>query len=107
MIYLDMFFFFLGTPPVAPLEDGSTPQFSSEYFYFTKNMQILNEYKIHTSTIYIDKFNRNGNKMIISLGRDINYTNPQLPEDMGWIFKVWDFNSLVGKSKQFLYRLEL
>jgi hypothetical protein len=103
MIYLDMFFFFLGTPPVQPLEDGSMPAFATEYFYFTKNMQILNEYKIHTSTVYIDKFTRNGNKMIISLGRDINYTNLQQPEDMGWIFKIWDFNSLVGKSKDLIH----
>jgi hypothetical protein len=31
----------------------------------------------------------------VSLGRDVNYNNPQVPEDMGWIVKVWDFNNFV------------
>lgn len=31
----------------------------------------------------------------MSLGRDVNYNNPQVPEDMGWIVKVWDFNNFV------------
>ena len=45
--------------------------------------------------MYIDKFNRGGDKKIVSLGRDVNYNNPQQPEDMGWIVKVWDFNNFV------------
>ena len=99
MIYLDMFFFFLGTPKLTPLPDGTMPQFAKEYFYFTKNMQIRQEYKIHTQTVYIDKFNRGGDKKIVSLGRDVNYNNPQVPEDMGWIVKVWDFNNFVQDGK--------
>ncbi len=103
MIYLDMFFFFLGTPKLTPLPDGTMPQFATEYFYFTKNMQIRQEYKIHTQTVYIDKFNRAGDKKIVSLGRDVNYNNPQQPEDMGWIVKVWDFNNFVQDGKQLIF----
>ena len=40
MIYLDMFFLFLGL-------DKSNPQDQSQYFYLTKNLQIKSEFKIH------------------------------------------------------------
>ena len=53
MIYLDMFFLFLGTPAPKP---GETAQFATEYFYLTKNLQIKSEFKIHHQTFYVDKF---------------------------------------------------
>lgn len=59
-------------------------------------MQIRQQYKIHTQTIYIDKFIRLGEKKIVSLGRDINL-NTQ--EDMGYVVKVWDFSSFVQDGK--------
>ena len=48
MIYLDMFFLFLGSK-----RDGDPAQ---QYFYLTKNMQIKSEFKIHHQTLYVDKF---------------------------------------------------
>ena len=66
MIQLDMFFLILGKPK------GGEPQDENEFLYFTKNKLIRNEYKIHTNTIYIEKFDRGGDKKIVSLGRDDN-----------------------------------
>lgn len=40
MIYLDMFFLFLGTPMMPPQQPGEPPVFVTEYFYLTKNMQV-------------------------------------------------------------------
>ncbi len=55
-------------------------------------MQIKQEFKIHTQTVYVDKFisNQKGMKLLISLGRDISFAAVQ-PEDLGWIVKIWDF----------------
>lgn len=99
MIYLDMFFLFLGTEAPKP---GETPQqFPIEYFYLTKNMQIKSEFRIHTQTFYVDKLinYQKGMKLLISMGRDvsINAISNQ-PEDLGWIVKIWDFQSLVQSS---------
>ena len=71
MIYLDMFFLFLGTPSTKP---GETPQqFPIEYFYLTKNLSIKEEFRIHTQTLYVDKFisYQKGMKLLISMGRDV------------------------------------
>ena len=71
MIYLDMFFLFLGTPSGKP---GETPhQFSIEYFYLTKNLSIKEEFRIHTQTLYVDKFisYQKGMKLLISMGHDV------------------------------------
>jgi hypothetical protein len=70
MIYLDMFFLFLGTPTPKP---GETPQMPVEYFYLTKNLSIKAEFKIHSQTLYVDKFisYKKGMKLLISMGRDV------------------------------------
>lgn len=92
MIYLDMFFLFLGTPVPKAGEQA----YPIEYFYLTKNLSIKSEFRIHTQTFYVDKFisYQKGMKLLISMGRDISNTSGQ-PEDLGWIVKIWDFQSLV------------
>ena len=89
-----MFFLFLGTPAPKP---GETAQFATEYFYLTKNLQIISEFKVHTQTFYVDKFinNQKGMKLLISMGRDIAVTPAGTADDLGWIVKIWDFQSLV------------
>lgn len=66
MIYLDMFFLFLGR------DKGKAGEINSESFYLTKNLQIKSEFKIHNETIYVDKFinYQKGMKLLISMGRD-------------------------------------
>lgn len=87
MLQVDMFFLILGKP-------SNQPQDEKEFLYFTKNKLIRNEYKIHTQTIYIDKFDREGgDKKIVSLGRDEN--EQQIEAAKGWILKVWDFSCFV------------
>ena len=49
MVYLDMFFLFLG-------KDARKKDDQTEYFYLTKNLQVKNEFKIHQRTFYVDKF---------------------------------------------------
>ena len=95
MIYLDMFFLFLGTPAPMP---GETPMaYPIEYFYLTKNMQIKSEFRIHSQTHYVDKFisYQKGMKLLISMGRDVQALPTGTTEDLGWIVKIWDFQSLV------------
>jgi hypothetical protein len=75
MMQIDMNFLFLGQ---SRLLGGENAQ--SESLFFSKNMQIVKEFKIHSSTVYLEKFIVNGNKMIISLGLDINKSN-SLPHD--------------------------
>lgn len=50
MIYLDMFFLFLGR------DKGKVGEPNSESFYLTKNLQIKSEFKVHNETLYVDKF---------------------------------------------------
>lgn len=106
MIYLDMFFLFLGTPVMPTPQPGETPQYATEYFYLTKNLQIKQEFKIHTQTVYVDKFisYQKGMKLLISLGHDYAYNQAtQTVEDLGWIVKIWDFQSLVQSCKHSLH----
>ena len=53
MIYLDMFFLFLGQ---EKMRAGQDMRDETEYFYLTKNLQVKSEFKIHHGTLYIDKF---------------------------------------------------
>ena len=103
MIYLDLYFFFVGIPPIKPNPDGSMPTFATEYFYLTKNLGIIKTFQIHSQALYVDKFVISNERMVkkelISMGRDINFQNPLAPEDFGWIVKVWTFDSLMGDSK--------
>lgn len=64
----------------------------------TKNLQIKSEFRIHTQTFYVDKFisYQKGMKLLISMGRDFAPgITGGAPEDLGWIVKIWDFQSLV------------
>jgi len=47
---------------------------ASQYFYLTKNLQVKSEFKIHSSTLYVDKFinYQKGLKLLISMGVDQN-----------------------------------
>jgi hypothetical protein len=75
MMQIDMNFLFLGQ---SRLLAGENVQ--SESLFFSKNMQIVKEFKIHSSTVYLEKFIVNGNKMIISLGLDINKSTSLSPD---------------------------
>jgi len=90
MIYLDMFFLFLGSPTPKP---GEAPV-PIEYFYLTKNLSVKQEFRIHTQTHYVDKFisYQKGMKLLISMGRDV-VQNPATGQvdDYGYVVKVWDF----------------
>lgn len=69
MIYLDMFFLFLGRDAKAKPADSA----GSEMFYLTKNLQIKSEFRIHHETFYVDKFinYQKGMKLLISMGQDL------------------------------------
>jgi hypothetical protein len=52
--------------------------------------------------VYVDKFisYQKGMKLLISLGHDYAYNAAtQAMDDLGWIVKIWDFQSLVQSSK--------
>jgi hypothetical protein len=73
----------------------------TEYFYLTKSLQVKSEFKIHTQTLYVDKFinYQKGLKLLISMGIDQNASEISGTEDSIQIIKIWDFQSLVHNSK--------
>jgi hypothetical protein len=85
MVYLDMFFLFLG-------RDLRKKDDMQEYFYLTKNLQIKSEFRIHHQTHYVDKFinYQKGLKLLISMGVDI-YAGEGGHEDQMHVIKIWDF----------------
>ncbi len=70
MVYLDMFFLFLGREKMK--NPGNATGDMNEYFYLTKSLQVKSEFKIHTQTHYVDKFinYQKGLKLLISMGVD-------------------------------------
>lgn len=90
MVYLDMFFLFLGRDKRKTMEGNGD---LNEYFYLTKSLQVKSEFKIHTQTHYIDKFinYQKGLKLLISMGVDQNYSETSGTEDSIQIIKIWDF----------------
>ncbi len=99
MIYLDMFFLFLGKDSKKGGPDAL------ESFYLTKNLQIKQEFRIHHETFYVDKFinYQKGMKLLISLGKDVFMNEAGEIEDQCQLIKLWDFQSMVHSSK--LYSL--
>jgi hypothetical protein len=87
MIYLDMFFLFLGR------DKGKVGEPNSESFYLTKNLQIKSEFKIHNETFYVDKFinYQKGMKLLVSMGRDLLINDAGAKVDEAYIIKLWDF----------------
>ena len=85
MIYLDMFFLFLGKD-IKRIDQ-------TESLFLTKNLQIKSEFKVHHETLYVDKFinYQKGMKLLISMGKD-NFVNDfDKIEDSTYIIKIWDF----------------
>lgn len=66
MIYLDMFFLFLGSDKLKQGEPFA------ETLYLTKNLVVKQEFRIHNETLYVDKFinYQKGMKLIVSMGKD-------------------------------------
>jgi len=65
MVYLDMFFIFLGR------EQRLGPE-GQQYLYLTKNMEVKESFRPHSETLFLEKilkFNK-GLKLIVSLGFD-------------------------------------
>ena len=103
MIYLDMFFLFLGC------DKGKIGEPHSESLYLTKNLQIKQEFKIHNETFYVDKFinYQKGMKVLISMGKDLFLNELGKEEDRCFIIKVWDFQSLVHSSNYISLHLNI
>lgn len=91
MVQLDMFFMFLGRETDA---DGDT----SEHLYLTKEMKISKKWMIHHQTLYIDKVITSSMKLIYTFGIDCGYNENYEVQDRAYVFKIWDWTSLVGES---------
>lgn len=99
MIYLDMFFLFLGSDKLKAGESQSST------LYLTKNLVVKQEFRIHHETLYVDKFinYQKGMKLIVSMGKDRFVADNEEVQDECQLIKVWDFQSLVHSSKTFPY----
>jgi hypothetical protein len=91
MVYLDMFFLFLGRETSA---DGDV----SEYLYLTKSMEISKKWMIHHGAFYIDKVVRQDMKLLYTCGVDCGWNENGEMQDKAYVIKIWDFTQLVSET---------
>lgn len=92
MVYLDMFFMFLGRETYG--DDGET----AEFLYLTKSMEISQKWMIHHQTLYIDKVVNSSMKLLYTFGIDCGFNENGEMQDKAYVIKIWDFTQLVGMS---------
>lgn len=59
-----------------------------------KEMQVRSEFKVHHSILFLDKYDNNSNKFLLSLGYDQQLDASGNPLQRALVFKIWEFVSL-------------